>query len=204
MPEKPSVEPESLFEKFKNNALLMNEGRFDALTRDERDWGPSAMYLFIACVIYYVFATPVQLFLTGLTTTSMYEGMLGLTGIALTLVLMVFSFFVSLVAVYIWGAIAYVLLKLFGGKADMLKTVQVMIYGNTPYFLFGWIPCINVIVWFLGLANVVIGQKQVHDIPLWKAIVALIVIPLAIIAVLALVLALFFVSVFNGVVPVSG
>ena len=157
MPEKPSVEPESLFEKFKNNALLMNEGRFDALTKDERDWGPSAMYLFIACVIYYIFATPVQLFLTGLTTPSMYNGMLGLTGIALMLVLMVFSFFISLVAVYIWGAITYVLLKLFGGKADMLKTVQVMIYGNTPYLLFGWIPCLGIFAYLLGLANVVIG-----------------------------------------------
>ncbi|MGV8176719.1 MAG: YIP1 family protein [Candidatus Bilamarchaeaceae archaeon] len=202
MPEQSSAAPESLFEKFKNNAFLMKEERFDELTKDERDWGPSALYLFIASAILVVLTTALQSFL--MVSNPAYAQFDGGTVVAIVLLSIVFSLFFYFVLTYVGAGICYVLLRIFGGTANLLKTVQATIYGGTPVFLFGWIPFIGLFALLLGIVNVVIGYKKLHGIPYWKVVVAVIIIPLAVFAVLMLLLVAYFVSVFTGVVPVSG
>ena len=98
----------------------------------------------------------------------------------------------SVVLSYVGFGIVHLLLRLVGGKANFLKTAQLMIYGSTPSLLLSWIPCIGWIFGLAGLVNIILGAKRVHGITLPRAIVAILVIPILVAVVVAVLVVLLF------------
>ncbi|MDD5337118.1 MAG: YIP1 family protein [Candidatus ainarchaeum sp.] len=187
----------ALITKMKENILLIPEERFDALTKDS-GYGDSFIYLLAAVLITLPIYIALQVLGFGMNalTSSTGAGLAELpilggvyaVSIAIGIVVRLLSVPLS----YIGFGIVHILLKLVGGKADFLKTVQLMIYGSTPSLLLSWIPCVGWIFGLAGLVNIILGAKRVHNITLLRAIVAIIVIPVLVAVVVAVLVVLFF------------
>jgi hypothetical protein len=168
--------------RIKDNLFVIPKERFDKLVKDN-EYSTSFFYL-MACLIISV---PIEIIVALADGMTIFE----------TLVFI----FMYLVLVppfaYLVYAIQHLFLKLVGGQAGMLQSIQTFIYGGTCAIIFSSIPCLGLIPTFISLANVVQGSARVHKISTLRAILALVVIPIVVIIALVLVLFLLFGSLFG-------
>lgn len=105
----------------------------------------------------------------GKLTFSLFLPRFADIGAILTFVL---AYIMLWVTTFVGGAWLHIWIKLFGGKSDVDKTFKALVYGNTPYYLLGWIPFISIIFviwsWILGI----IGLSEYHKIEWWKVFIA--------------------------------
>lgn len=88
-----------------------------------------------------------------------------------------------------------------GGRKGVGQTIKSMAYGNTPSFLFGWIPFVGVIFSIWSLVVQIIGFRQLHEISTGRAVLAYL---LGAIIIPAIVMAISFaalLSALSGLVP---
>jgi hypothetical protein len=86
------------------------------------------------------------------------------------------SFCILLFAIFIKGLFIHAFVILLGGKQGVVRTIQILMYAATPFFLLGWIPYVAVfgLVWAVLLC--IIGLMVLQEMEVWKA-VAVVVIP---------------------------
>lgn len=162
--------------RIKDNLLLIPEERFDSLTQDS-GYGTSFIYL-VACL---VISLPVEMILTSIS-----EGLL------IALISVPIALIISLPVAYLIYGIQHLFLRLVGGQGTFLQSVQVFIYGSTVSLIFGSIPLVGTLLSLLVLANVVLGSKRVHKISIWRALLALIALPLLLAIIIVLVVIVVF------------
>ncbi|MDD5340220.1 MAG: YIP1 family protein [Candidatus ainarchaeum sp.] len=160
--------------RIKDNLLLIPEARFDELTKDT-GYTDSFIYL-VAC---FVLSVPIDLLV------SLVQGafLATLTSLPVTLILFV-------IFIYAFYGIEFLALRLLGGQASFLQSMQIFIYGSTGYLIFSSIPCIGFLLGLAALSNVVLGSARIHKISLARAIIALVLLPLVIIGILAVAIAI--------------
>jgi len=89
-------------------------------------------------------------------------------------------------SLFISGSLTHLFVRAFGGRKGYGNTMKAFAYGNTPLFLFGWIPFVGMLfplwAWILNI----IGIRQLHEISTGRAIgaVLLSIVALVIIGVL--------------------
>ncbi len=193
-----NMDLKELLKKVWNNIFLIPEARFDGLTKD-KNYKESFIYL-LACMIISlpIFWIATILLITDPSGDITLAGKIisAFTGSIVYIVL-------GIPLTYIGIGICHLLLKLLGGKADFLKTVQVFIYGETTSVILGNIPFFGWIFSLVALANITLGAKRIHKISLLRAIVAVIVIPVIIAMVLGLALVAYLVSTSSVVIPTA-
>lgn len=111
--------------------------------------------------------------ISGSTTNIGFVG-----GLSFVLVI-VFGF----VGVFLSGLWIHLWVYVFGGRKGIPQTIKTVIYGQTPSWLFGWIPFVNFFIWIWTLYLYVVGIRELHEISTGKAVAAIIVaiiIPIAI------------------------
>ncbi|MFQ6120241.1 MAG: YIP1 family protein [Methanosarcinales archaeon] len=64
---------------------------------------------------------------------------------------------------------------LIGGGKGVEQTLKAILYGITPYLVFGWIPLIFLIALIWAIVVEIIGVRQLHEIPTGKAALAYII-----------------------------
>jgi len=99
-------------------------------------------------------------------------------------------------SLFISGSLTHLFVRAFGGRKGYGNTMKAFAYGNTPLFLFGWIPFVGMLFPLWTLVLNVIGIRQLHEISTGRAVGAVLlgIVALVIIAVLiALFVVLFFV-----------
>jgi len=183
------VDISGIAEKAKKCAFLIDEKKFDELIVDA-GYADSFVYLFAVSLILLVFNL-----IVGVVRAQMAPSNVILSAAEMLLAVLVgvvLGWILNFVFLYLWAGFCHLLLKLLGGKAPLLKTVQVFIYGGTPSYLFSWIPLIGLLAYLLSLANVTIGIKRVHNISLLKAVLVTIIIPAAIICVIVVLAVMYF------------
>ncbi len=156
--------------RIKDNLFLIPQKRFLEITKDI-NYTDSLIY-FLACTILSI---PIILLVGLITGTFM--------GTLFTLPL---SFLIGIPLTYVFFGIQFLLLKLVGGKGTFLQSVQIFIYGETISSIFGGLPYLNLIFGLISLANIVLGSVEVHKISLFRAIIAIFVIPTIIFILLVL------------------
>ncbi|MFH0967238.1 MAG: YIP1 family protein [Methanobacteriota archaeon] len=85
-------------------------------------------------------------------------------------------FLFLLFGIFFKGFFLHVFVILFGGEQGVTKTIQVLMYATTPFFLLGWIPYISIIGLIWAVVLCVIGFQKFQNIPVWKA-GAIIIVP---------------------------
>lgn len=189
-----------LLGKIKENVFLIPQEKFDALTKD-KGYLDSFVYLLVCTV----FSSIVYFALWAYAPEFMYGGA---PGAALDAVAPPSAFeltmqrlLLALPLAYISFGFLHLVLKLFGAKGEFQKSVQIFVYGTTGSTLFGAIPFVNVLFMFVCLVNTVSGAVRVHKLELWKAIAALLVVPVIVVFVIAMLVAGALMS--TGALPVA-
>ena len=90
--------------------------------------------------------------------------------------------------IFIKGLFLHAFVLLFGGEQGVTKTIQVLMYSVTPFFLIGWIPYISIFGLLWAVILCVLGFHIFQQIPIWKA--ALVVVIPTLFVILGLVLLL--------------
>lgn len=127
---------------------------------------------------------------------------LGLSNPVFVITLIVVSYVIGIVFSLIWPLWLHTWAYIFGAKEGLDQTFKAGFYGNTPYYLLGWIPFVSIIflIWAAVLQG--IGLMALHKMPKQKAALAVIIaiaIPVALILAL---IGIFFLA-FLGF-PVTG
>jgi len=103
-------------------------------------------------------------------------------------------------SLFISGSLTHLFVRAFGGRKGYGNTIKAFAYGNTPLFLFGWIPFVGMLFPLWTLVLNVIGIRQLHEISTGRAIGAVLlgIVALIIIAVLIVMFVVLFVVVLAG------
>jgi hypothetical protein len=99
-------------------------------------------------------------------------------------------------SLFISGSLTHLFVRAFGGRKGYGNTIKAFAYGNTPLFLFGWIPFVGMLFPIWALVLNIIGIRQLHEISTGRAVGAVLlgIVALIIIGVLiGLFVVLFFV-----------
>jgi len=159
------------------------------------DVGPEALgsalkYFAIWAVIYAVLQTIISYTLGG----GVFQMLWDLIGFGkavlypfppvLVSLLTVFGAFASL---FISGSWAHLFVRAFGGRKGYGNTIKAFAYGNTPVFLFGWIPFVGGLFWIWALVLNIIGIRQLHEISTGRAVGAVLLSIVALGVIIALI-----------------
>ena len=101
-------------------------------------------------------------------------------------------FFVSLVAgfvgILVFGAWLHLWVYIFGGRRGIWQTMKAVMYGDTPFLLFGWIPFIGFVFVLWSLVLGILGIRELQETSSIKAILAValaVMIPLILLLIFA-------------------
>lgn len=100
-------------------------------------------------------------------------------------------------SLFISGSLTHLFVRAFGGRKGYGNTMKAFAYGETPLFLFGWIPFVGMLFPLWALVLNTIGIRQLHEISTGRAIGAVLlgIVALVIIAVLIALFVVLFVVV---------
>ena len=73
-------------------------------------------------------------------------------------------------SLFISGSLTHLFVWAFGGRKGYGNTMKAFAYGETPVFLFGWIPFVGMLFWIWALVLNVIGIRQLHEISTGRAV----------------------------------
>lgn len=178
-----------ILNKIWKNLIWIPEARFDELTKD-KGYKESFYYLLVCFAIAFPIVCTGTIFFMGeqYATMNIFEKIS--TAIISTLLYVV----LAVPATYIGIMICHLLLKLLGGDADLIKTAQIFIYGQTPSTVLGSIPYLGWIFSLISLVCVVLGSKRIHKISLLRAVIAIVIIPLIVTMTIGAIIAAYFIS----------
>ncbi len=95
----------------------------------------------------------------------------------------------TVIGAFIGGAIVHIFVYSVGGKKGITKTIIALMYADTPYLLFGWIPLIGFIAAIWTVVLNVLGIRQFQELTTGRAILAIFM-PLIIIIIIVVVAAM--------------
>ena len=152
--------------------------------------GSALKYFAIWAAIYAVLQTIVTYTLGG----GIFQAITGLFGLNVTAVYdfnPVASGLMALLGafagLFISGSWAHLFVRAFGGRKGYRNTIKVFAYGNTPVFLFGWIPFVGGLFWIWALVLNIVGIRQLHEISTGRAVGAVLLSILTLVIVVALI-----------------
>ena len=88
---------------------------------------------------------------------------------------------------FISGSWAHLFVRAFGGRKGYGNTMKAFAYGNTPVFLFGWIPFAGTLSWIWAAVLDIIGIRQLHEVSTGRAVGAVLLSYLALIIIAVLI-----------------
>ena len=158
----------------------------------------SALKYFVVWIIIYgvLFGIVYTMFYSTLfgdfleKPEEMFGGVTGITFLVLMIIMVIVG---ELIGIFIGGAWLHLWVRIFGGKKGYHQTIKAMIYGNTPNYLFGWIPFISFISGIWSLILIIFGIKELHEISTGKAAAATIVAIIVLLVIVALLAATIYV-----------
>jgi len=126
-----------------------------------------AIYLAILVVFALIPSNPMMGFGNmGMIAGAGYKGIEGMIAIFM-------MFFIALIVPFIHGAIVHIFVYLVGGRKGITQTIKAFMYGVTPVLLLGWIPIIGFITVIWTLVLEIIGIRQLHELTIGRAILAM-------------------------------
>ncbi len=87
-------------------------------------------------------------------------------------------------AVLASGLMLHLTVLVFGGRQGLAQTLKAAIYGGTPAILSLWLPPLMPFTYLWTLVLTVIGLRRLQDMPAWRAILA-VVLPLVVVVALS-------------------
>lgn len=100
------------------------------------------------------------------------------------------SIALGIIGIFIIGAWLHFWIRRIGGYGRYPQTIKAMIYGDTPSYLFGWIPLIGMLAGIWSFVLLIFGIKEMHGLAIGRGAAAVI---LSIVILLVIIFAIFFI-----------
>jgi len=186
-----------IIDKLRRCLLLIPPEHFDELT-SETGYLPAFLHL-LFCIAISIPVSALFLLLTPLLSPVPDRSILFYLPGAFLLAF--FGAITTAISLLAFSLLSFALLKIMGGKAKFIQTIQVFIYGMTAFQIFFYVPYAGILSLLLGLINAIRGASRVHKIPLWMSFIALVVIPVFLF--IAIILALLLLMILAGYGPIG-
>jgi hypothetical protein len=177
--------------------LLKPVGSFQKSRGDT--FGTSFKYYIILVIIYAVLSTIIA---SIIGASGMVFGLPGAISAILPAFLFIYYIITSIVVWLVFGLWIHLWVYLLKGRKGVTPTINAVYYGNTPFLLLGWIPFLGYIGIIWSLILWILGIRELQEISTWKAVAA-VVIPVAIIVIIAALIAAYFIATLIGVSPLE-
>ncbi|MBW2993296.1 YIP1 family protein [Candidatus Woesearchaeota archaeon] len=201
------------FDKIKK--VITQPTNFFKAIKKEKGIGPAFIYYVVFLVISSVFMIPYLWRVLSQASAEVTSGQ----GIPFSLGTMipsmvVMQFVFGIIMLFIVYGIVHLLVKLVKGKGDFSDTLKAMVYGATPNFLFS--PLLLIYLGIVGITNMALvipvyfvgfavfiwclviqvkGIKILHNLSTWRAVLAIIILPIILILIIAIILLLILVAI---------
>lgn len=142
-------------------------------------------YLFTGAIIFSILSA-----LSSIVLLDNVAASLGQPAYLLLTAGLISSLLFMFIQVIIWGLWVHLWAYLLGADKGLRKTVNAVVYAFTPNYIIGWIPFVNIVASIWSWILMAMGLKRMQKLSDKKAIAAVaisIIIPLAIVGILALV-----------------
>jgi len=172
----------SIIEKVKG--FLLNP--IDAFRQAKGDEPAAVLPYFALLLLFYavISAALLSVFMIGtIPLPGLVTG--GISGAVLVFFIILVGGFIGAL---VFGAWLHLWVYIFGGRRGIWQTLKAVMYGNTPFLLFGWIPFIGFVFTLWSLVLGIFGIRELQEIDSIKAILAValaVMIPLIILLILA-------------------
>ncbi len=176
----------NIFEKI--TIVLLHPVHFFKKVKQEKGIRAAFLYFVLIALFGAIMGTFMQ-FVTRPITESLIKQFFGITipaasfSIGMTIFFAFIGYLFLIAFSFVFTAIVYVWLLIFGGKQQYVKTYQLVVYSSTPYFLLSWIPFVSFFAWIYNVALLIIGTQEFYKFSRTKSIL-LYVIPLAVFIIL--------------------
>ncbi len=77
------------------------------------------------------------------------------------------------IGAFVGGAFIHIFVYIAGGRKGIVRTIIALMYADTPYLLFGWIPIIGLIAMIWSILLSILGIRQFQDLTTGRAILAI-------------------------------
>ena len=174
--------------------ILFSPGKFFSEIKKEK--GVRKAFNFLAgYYLFFMILSGIVFFVTG--EKNNYSGL----GINISnkewIIVLIGTYIFGLLFSFVSALFLKLWIRIFGGKGKYEDAYKLNIYSNAPYYLIGWMPLINMIIWVYGLGLLIIGTKKIYKFSTTKAIL-IYVVPLAILFLLFLVILMIYFSSIAG------
>lgn len=144
--------------------------------------GPAFGYLALVQLIFFVLIVPTIILIVTLVKILPffpYEFAVGpMPQFVLNLLLgSLGAYILGLLFSFIIAAIVHVWSLLFGAVGDYADSYKALVYGSTPFMIFGWIPGLNVLVELWAIVLVAFGLARLHHLSAVR-VVLMVLIPI--------------------------
>jgi len=175
----------------KMKGFLLNPVETFKASRDDSP-GTVFTYFGIILLVYAILSAVITaITFTALSALGMISSMIpGFTpGLGMLMPVIVFICVIigGIIGTIIFGAWLHLWVYIFDGRQGIMQTIKAVMYGHTPFLLFGWIPLISFIFAIWTLILDIFGVRELCGLSTGRAVTALvvaIVIPVLIIAIL--------------------
>jgi len=150
--------------------------------RQSKEEGPDAVFPYFAALLLLHAALSALIAALMIETLPIAGGLSG--PVAVFLVTLVAGF----IGILLLGAWLHLWVVIFGGRRGIWQTIKAVMYGDTPFLLFGWIPFIGFIFLLWSLVLGILGIRELQEMSSLKAILAValaVMIPLILVLILA-------------------
>ena len=186
-------------------ALFEPSKFFVAMNKDEGALGNAFFYYVILSLFAAVLGTIIS-YLFMPFSIAILSKIIGInipvtSQSSLLIFVMTFAGYIfGLLLSFVVAGILHVWILIFGGKEGYSRAYQLYVYSRTPSLVFGWIPFVSFFIWIYSLVLLIIGTQKMHGISRLRAVL-MYVIPIAVFIVLAVVLAIFLISLISAAAP---
>ncbi len=134
----------------------------------------------------------------------------GAGGLGAMIAVFIAAVILGIISLVVGSILLHFGVVIMGGRGGFVQTFKAVLYGLTPYYLFGWVPVIGGLAGIWGLIVEILGIRELHDMTSGRAAIAWLislVIVLVIVAILIVILGALFFAVFgiassSGAIPV--
>lgn len=172
----------------------------------EETFGIAITYFGALLIVNAVLSAIVGYFGFGIGAGMPGSGIAGASGLGAMVTALIFALIAGIIGLAIGSILLHIGVIVMGGRGGFMQTFKAVIYGQTPYYLLGWIPIVGLIAGIWGLVVEIFGIRELHDMTTGRAVFAWLIsliIVLIIVAVLVVILGALLFTVF-GIASSSG
>ncbi|MBI4150112.1 YIP1 family protein [Candidatus Woesearchaeota archaeon] len=159
---------------------------FFTANRQEKGMKEAMQYMFVLGFLFSLLTVTMNALLAGKKAFATYQNLvLFVLGAQLVL-----AYLFLIILFFVEAGLVHLFARLFGGKATYKDTYRIIIYGDTPSLLFGWIPVLGILAFVYSIYIHIVGVRIFHRLSRGMASLAVLLSVLIMLSALVMVMRL--------------